>query len=65
MTNERQAEKIMKRWGAFADVAYNAATDMAEWKDEQYRKLLDKLVANGADKKIIDKFLKQNDISYE
>ena len=36
MTNERRAEKIAKRWGPFGAYAYNAASEMAEWKDEQF-----------------------------
>lgn len=36
MTNERRAEKIAKRWGSFGAYAYNAAIEMAEWKDQQF-----------------------------
>lgn len=36
MTNEQKAEKIAKLWGPFGAYAYNAAIDMAEWKDEQF-----------------------------
>lgn len=68
MTNERKAMEIADVCTGCADFGccehcspterYYAAMDMAEWKDDYYKKLLDLLVESGADVNIINNYIK-------
>ena len=62
MTNEEKANEIARDMlpynNAEYHACYNSAIKAMEWKDEQYKKLLDLLVESGADADIITNYIK-------
>lgn len=65
MTNEEKAEEIRLDYtkGGYRESVYaadleDALKEMAQWKDEYYKKLLDLLVKSGADSDIITNYIK-------
>lgn len=66
MTNEEKAVEIGE-WFELSrspseKIGQRAAEEMAYWKDEQYRSLLNLLIEDGANSEIIYNFLKRNNI---
>lgn len=66
MTNEDKAKQLYHEYEdakccgvpmARGSVAFNAAMEMAQWKDDYYKKLLDWLVKSGANADIITDYI--------
>ena len=66
MTNEEKAAEIGELFELSMKtpemIGRLAAEEMAYWKDEQYRALLNLLIETGAKSEIIYEFIKVNDI---
>ncbi len=59
MTNEEKAKELSREWAVSGTeyTAYDCLMQMAEWKDEYYKELLDLLVKSGANIDIITNYI--------